>query len=196
MRRWLLARDLICKVAKIDQAALGQLYCALRKGNEGHANGIIERINKKPIVEAQLSTRVGSRPGICVAGIPAKHDLVSPFETVRTPNIRLLRRSSGLKYFLSYYIQYLAHEPKGVDTEILLMDEPDAYLSSQAQQDLLKIFKAFSEPEKGKRPVQVIYVTHSPFLIDKNNSDRIRVLEKGAGDEGTRVVSECSSKPL
>jgi hypothetical protein len=35
-------------------------------------------------------------------------------------------------------------------------------------------------------------VTHSPFLIDKNHGERIRVLEKGAEDEGTRVVHNAS----
>src|SRR5690606_12803311 len=33
---------------------------------------------------------------------------------------------------------------------------------------------------------------HSPFLIDKNHSERIRVLEKGEHDEGTRVVANSS----
>ena len=41
---------------------------------------------------------------------------------------------------MSYYVQLLAHEfPPDGRTEILLMDEPDAYLSSQGQQDLLRI---------------------------------------------------------
>ena len=40
--------------------------------------------------------------------------------------------------------------------------------------------------------IQLIYVTHSPFLIDKNHAERIRVLEKGAGTEGTRVVRDAS----
>src|SRR5579859_3678755 len=187
-----LARDLICKVAKIDPAALQQLYDALRNGTEGQANGIIERINKN------LSSSLNF-PRVWVQDLefalkvsPREHDLVFTIRDRTNTEYSFAERSSGLKYFLSYYIQYLAHEPSGVDTEILLMDEPDAYLSSQAQQDLLKIFKAFAEPERGRRPVQVIYVTHSPFLIDKNNSDRIRVLEKGAGDEGTRVVRNAA----
>jgi hypothetical protein len=68
------------------------------------------------------------------------------------------------------------------------MDEPDAYLSSQGQQDLVKIFDEFAFPSDGRPACQVVYVTHSPFLIDKNHSERVRVLEKGEGDEGTRVV--------
>ena len=55
-------------------------------------------------------------------------------------------RSHGLRYFLSYFVQYLAHEPPTDRPEILLMDEPDAFLSSQGQRDLLKIFDAFAFP--------------------------------------------------
>jgi predicted ATP-dependent endonuclease of OLD family len=75
------------------------------------------------------------------------------------------------------------------------MDEPDAYLSSQAQQDLLKVFDLFANPESGSHlthPIQVFYVTHSPFLIDKNHAERIRVLQKGNEDEGTRVVKDAA----
>src|SRR5690606_1866713 len=56
----------------------------------------------------------------------------------------------------------------------------------------LKVFQAFAFPDGERRRVQVIYVTHSPFLIDKNHADRIRVLEKGVGDEGTRVVRDAA----
>jgi predicted ATP-dependent endonuclease of OLD family len=103
-------------------------------------------------------------------------------------------RSDGLKYFLSYFVQYLAHEePADGQPEILLMDEPDRFLSSSGQQDLLRIFREFADPDdETKRPVQVVYVTHSPFLIDKNHAERIRVLEKGEHDEGTRVVASAS----
>jgi hypothetical protein len=49
-----------------------------------------------------------------------------------------------------------------------------------------------AEPDNGIEPIQVVYVTHSPFLLDKNHSERIRVLEKGTGFDGTRVVPSVS----
>lgn len=104
-------------------------------------------------------------------------------------------RSDGMRYFLSYFTQYLAHEarPDGIP-EVLLMDEPDQFLSSAGQQDLLKVFEGFADPKNPNRqPLQVVFVTHSPFLIDKNEVDRIRVLEKGEYDEGTRVVNSAAA---
>jgi energy-coupling factor transporter ATP-binding protein EcfA2 len=72
------------------------------------------------------------------------------------------------------------------------MDEPDAYLSSQGQQDLLRILEEFALPEDRSRHDQVIYVTHSPYLINRNAAERIRVLDKGVTDEGTRVVKDVA----
>ncbi len=97
-------------------------------------------------------------------------------------------RSDGLRYFLSYLVQHLAHDPIDERPELFIMDEPDAYLSSQGQQDLLRVFNDIAEG--AGRSAQVVYVTHSPFLIDKNRAERIRVLEKGEAAEGTRVVRD------
>lgn len=187
-----LARDLIRKVARIDSLALKELYDVLRDGREGHVNGLIEKIN------AALASRLNfprfwvQDRDFALMVSPREHDLVFTIRDRTGTQYSFDERSSGLKYFLSYFIQYLAHEHAGADTEVLLMDEPDAYLSSQAQQDLLKVFQSFAAPEGNRRKVQVIYVTHSPFLIDKNHADRIRVLEKGVGDEGTRVVRDVA----
>lgn len=187
-----LARDLMRKVARIDELALQQLYEALRDGHEGHVNALIERINSALAARLNFPRFWIQDRDFALMVSPREHDLVFTIRDRTGTQYSFDERSSGLKYFLSYYIQYLAHEHSGPDTEILLMDEPDAYLSSQAQQDLLKVFQAFASPDGARRRVQVVYVTHSPFLIDKNHADRIRVLEKGVGDEGTRVVRDAA----
>lgn len=187
-----LARDLILKVAKIDKAALSDLHDAIKAGNDGHANGIIARINASLASALNFPKWWAQDRNFSVTVSPREHDLVFTIRDRTATEYSFGERSAGLKYFLSYYVQYLAHDVPADKSEILLMDEPDAYLSSQAQQDLLRIFDAFAEGQNSRRPVQVIYVTHSPFLIDKNHSGRIRVLEKGSGDEGTRVIRNAS----
>lgn len=187
-----LARDLILKVAKIDAEAIEELFEALKNGRDAFANSIIDKINDALdsslnfphwwVQDSAFQLRVSAR----------EYDLVFTIRDKTGTDYSFAERSSGLRFFLSYYIQYLAHEPREAGREILIMDEPDAFLSSQGQQDLLKIFDAFASPESEKLPVQVVYVTHSPFLIDKNHAERIRVLEKGVGEEGTRVVRDAS----
>ena len=191
-----LAYDLICKVARIDRQHLIDLDEALRqkRGTDGYAQSIIDNINQR--LEAVLnfsSIWAQDREFALEVAAGRDNDLVFTIRDRTGRRYSFGERSNGLKYFLSYYVQYLAHDPKP-GPEILLMDEPDAYLSSQAQQDLLRIFHKFASPEpaSGRKPVQVIYVTHSPFLIDKNFAHRIRVLEKGVRDEGTRVIRDAS----
>lgn len=187
-----LARKLICNVAKIDPRVLHELFEAIQNNSEGHANGIVAKINQA--LEARLNfSKVWAQDRDFHLQVAAReYDLVFTIRDRTGTEYSFDERSSGLKYFLSYYIQYLAHLHEGHETQILLMDEPDAYLSSQAQQDLLKVFEFFAHPEDERRPVQVLYVTHSPFLIDKNHAERLRVLEKGIGDEGTRVVRDVA----
>ena len=189
-----LVKSLIFDVANIDRSALQDLSEALKEGDkEGVVNGITQTITdnlRKSLnfprwweQDRNFNLKVDARD----------YDLVFTIVDRTQTNYSFDERSSGLKYFLSYYIQYRAYKPEVEgDTEILLMDEPDAYLSSQAQQDLLKILEAFADPVDTTDPVQVVYVTHSPFLINKNHGERIRVLDKGAGDEGTRVVKDVS----
>jgi len=188
-----LARDLVRKVAKVDAEALNELLGALSEGRDAFANSIIDKINDA--LQARLNFPrwwVQDREFRLLVS-PREYDLAFTIRDRTEKEYAFGERSSGLRYFLSYYIQYLAHDRRTDAREILVMDEPDAYLSNQGQQDLLKIFDAFAYPEAtGVTPIQVVYVTHSPFLIDKNHGDRIRVLEKGAGEEGTRVVRDAS----
>ena len=187
-----LAADLLIKVAGLDRSLFAELQEAVRI-KDGYANSVVDTIN------AQLATSLNfpmwwsqdSRFELFVS--LRERELVFMIRDRTGRSYGFDERSEGLKYFLSYFVQYLAHEdrPDG-RPEILLMDEPDQFLSSSGQQDLLRIFGSFAHPEADKRPVQVVYVTHSPFLIDKNHAERIRVLEKGEHDEGTRVVASAA----
>ncbi|NET44270.1 AAA family ATPase [Okeania sp. SIO2B3] len=183
--------DLICKIANIDPEVLLTLADSLAEGKEGHANSMIAQINTHLSDSLNLQKWWTQDKDFGLLVSAREHDLVFTIRDRTGTEYSFEERSNGLKYFLSYYIQYRAHKPHPEKDEILLMDEPDAYLSSQAQQDLLKIFEKFSNPDKGK-PIQVIYVTHSPFLIDRNHAERIRVLDKGKKEEGTRVVKDVA----
>ncbi|MEH2011284.1 AAA family ATPase [Nostoc sp.] len=188
-----LAYKLICKIAQVDIKALVDLAKAIKDGMQGYANGIIEDINRQLAINLNFPNYWVQDRNFCLKVMARDYDLVFTITDRTGTEYSFNERSQGLRYFLSYYIEYRSHEPHPNKTEILLMDEPDAYLSSQAQQDLLRVFDLFASPEPSSHlthPVQVVYVTHSPFLIDKNHSERIRVLQKGNEDEGTRVVKD------
>ncbi|MEG4065960.1 AAA family ATPase [Microcoleus sp. Pol11C2] len=188
-----LAYKLICKIAQVDTNSLLNLADAIQNGMQGFANGIIDKINDQLASNLNFPNYWVQDRNFCLKVVARDYDLVFTITDRTGTEYSFDERSQGLRFFLSYYIEYRSHEPHQNKNEILLMDEPDAYLSSQAQQDLLKVFDLFANPEPGSHlthPIQVVYVTHSPFLIDKNHTDRIRVLQKGNEDEGTRVVRD------
>lgn len=187
-----LARDLLLKLGNVEPARFKDLREAITDGKEGYANALVEAVNDQ--LERYLNFKkwwVQDRD-FSLKVTPREHELVFTIRDRTGTEYTFDERSSGLKYFLSYLIQAQSHRPQTDRESILLMDEPDTYLSAEAQQDLMKVFKDLAEPQDGRPPVQVIYVTHSPFLLDKNHAARIRVLEKGRGYDGTRIVRSPS----
>jgi hypothetical protein len=101
-------------------------------------------------------------------------------------------RSSGLRYFLSYYIQAKALEMTSRGTNaIILMDEPDSFLSIIGQRNLLAVFESLVRAESSKQSCQLVYTTHSPFLINRNYPRRLRLVRKGDAEEGTQLIDSA-----
>jgi predicted ATPase len=188
-----LADDLLVRVAGITREAFSELAQAVAKGQEGYANGLIDQINAE-LSKALNFTKYWSQDRDFQLKLTLRdRDVVFTVKDRTGTEYSFNERSGGLKYFLSYLVQYLRHDFTPGRPQVLLMDEPDAYLSSTGQRDLLRIFEGFAAPENpAHQGCQVVYVTHSPFLIDKNHEERIRVLQKGQDDEGTRVVQDVA----
>lgn len=185
-----LAFDLLITVGGIDISAFGELQKALRNDDEGLANGIVSSMNDQLESSLNLAKWWSQDTQFRLAITVRDFDIVFTIRDRTGSEYSFAERSGGLKYFLSYLVQFLARVRDRNRHEILLMDEPDAYLSNQGQQDLLRLLRDFTRPTGTAPGGQVLYVTHSPFLIDKNRADRIRVLDKGSGDEGVRVVRD------
>jgi predicted ATP-dependent endonuclease of OLD family len=66
---------------------------------------------------------------------------------------------------------------------VILIDEPGLYLHAKAQRDILKNL------EKAGGTAQVIFSTHSPYLIETDKLERIRLVEK-LGEKGTVIQNK------
>lgn len=185
-----LARSLLLDVAHIAVSAFEDLEKALNDGREGQVGGLVESMNRALARHLNFSRWWRQDRDFQLRLSPRDNELVFTIRDRTETDYSFGERSKGLQFFLGYYVQLLAHERPSERPQILLMDEPDAYLSSVAQQDLLRVLEHFAAPE-GREGDQVVYVTHSPFLIDKNAAGRIRVLDKGSNEEGTRVVNDA-----
>lgn len=101
--------------------------------------------------------------------------------------IELEGRSKGFQWFFAFYLVFLVESEEGHKDAILLLDEPGLHLHPTAQQELIKFFEKLSEGN------QLIYTTHSPFLIDGEHLHRVRpVTEDDSGH--SRVSTETWPK--
>ncbi|KRF26500.1 hypothetical protein ASG95_20215 [Phycicoccus sp. Soil803] len=184
--------DLLVKIAHIEQSSFRELREAIAEEREGLVNGLIQEMNNAIARHLNVSRWWSQDPEFQLRVSPREHELVFTIRDRTGTDYSFAERSRGLQYFLSYYVQMLAHDRPVTKPEVLLMDEPDAYLSASGQQDLLRVLEHHARPDDAAREDQVVYVTHSPFLINRNAGHRVRVVDKGARDEGTRHVKDAT----
>jgi len=83
------------------------------------------------------------------------------------------QRSKGVRWFTSFYLQLKASSIEEDNCgKIFLIDEPGGSLHARAQEDVLKVF------EQIKDKVQVIYTTHSPYLINLETLYRLLAVQR------------------
>lgn len=97
------------------------------------------------------------------------------------------QRSSGFRWFFSFLAAFseFENDPAGV---IVLLDEPALQLHGRAQADFL----GFIERRLAAK-CQVVYTTHSPFMVDVGALDRVRVVEDKGKEAGAVVSAEVLS---
>jgi hypothetical protein len=103
-----------------------------------------------------------------------KHSVTVPFD----------ERSRGFVWFFSFYAYFsnLAEHPQR--RTILLLDEPGLSLHATGQRDVLVFIERKLAPTN-----QVIYTTHSPFMVDPRRIDRVRTVQDL--DHGTTVTADA-----
>ena len=104
----------------------------------------------------------GMRSGVNVWG--------EVYDTVHWATTALRNRSRGFVWFFSFLAWYedVKRQKQNV---ILLLDEPGLSLHGRAQADLLRYFDAELSGH------QLLYTTHSPFMIDPTKFERVRIVQ-------------------
>ncbi|GAA1748587.1 AAA family ATPase [Aeromicrobium alkaliterrae] len=190
-REFELARQLLLDIARIDVATFSDLQVALEAEKEGQVEAVVKIINDAIRANLNIQRWWTQDRAFDLMVEPREQELAFVIQDRTRSKYSFDERSQGLRFFLSYFVQITAHRLQNRRPDILLLDEPDAYLSSAGQQDLLRVLQNYADPEDGGPASQVVYVTHSPYLIDKNHPERVRALDKGSEDLGTRVVPKA-----
>lgn len=98
----------------------------------------------------------------------------------------LKNRSKGFLWFFSFLVWFSKIQGKKDSKYILLLDEPGLSLHASAQHDLLRFIDEKLAPE-----YQVIYTTHSPFMIDSLKLNEVRTVYDTQNPKIGSVVSDA-----
>lgn len=106
-------------------------------------------------------------------------------------SLPLRNRSKGFNWFFSFLVWFKKIQEDEHSNYILLLDEPGLNLHASAQADLMRFLEDLSED------YQIIYTTHSPFMISSENLNRVRtVLETDKGSVISDSIQEKDPNTL
>jgi len=107
-----------------------------------------------------------------------RHSLSLPFS----------EHSAGFQWFFSFLAAFSEYE-RNDPAVVILLDEPAVGLHAKAQADFLR----FIEERLTKR-CQVIYTTHSPFMVQPGHLERVRLVEDRGKEDGAIITSDVLTR--
>lgn len=170
----------LCKVAGLKPEELQELskqnQAETRNQLANRASAVVTNEIRRLWKDRRLTVRFDAD------GVHLQSLVSDPNETYNV-EVNLDERSRGFRWFFSFYITFSADTQGGeAENAILLLDEPGLFLHAKSQSDLLTHFKDdFSN--------QIIYTTHSPFMVPTHNLDAIRTVNI-AESVGTTVTND------
>jgi predicted ATP-dependent endonuclease of OLD family len=99
---------------------------------------------------------------------------------VTSRKTRMSKRSAGVTQFFRLSMVLHARRKKHpANSYIFLFDEPGIYLHPKGQKDLMQVFEQLADD------AQIVYATHSLFLLNQNYPERHRLIVRDA--HGTKI---------
>jgi len=101
-------------------------------------------------------------------------------------SLPLKNRSKGFNWFFSFLVWFKKIQEDRNSNYIILLDEPGLNLHASAQKDLLRFIESLSHD------YQVIYTTHSPFMVESKNLHKVRTVFET--DKGSIISDSIQQK--
>ncbi|MEK0267627.1 AAA family ATPase [Stenotrophomonas rhizophila] len=170
----------LCKVAGLKPEELKNL---LEQNDQETRNQLANRASA--VVTSEIKRLWKDRALKIRFNLDAQHldTMISDPTATYDVEVNLNERSRGFQWFFAFYITFAA-DTKGGDASgaVLLLDEPGLYLHAKSQGDLLRHFEHdFSN--------QILYSTHSPFMVPTHSLSSIRTVSISEGS-GTTVTND------
>lgn len=170
----------LCKVAGLDPDELQKLHgendYETRNQLANRASAVVTGEIKRLWKDRALKIRFN---------LDAHHldTIISDPTSTYDVEVNLNDRSRGFQWFFAFYITFSADTDGGsAENAVLLLDEPGLYLHAKSQSDLLHHLEVdFSN--------QILYSTHSPFMVPTQALDSVRTVNI-AEEAGTTVTND------
>lgn len=167
----------------IDEITTVTTYETFNARLQAASNNITDQILEYWTQNPDLSVVVrieAARPGDAPplnAGTVARARIENSLHRVDTP---FSERSAGFVWFFSFLVKF-AKVKDEASPVVLLLDEPGLTLHGKAQADLLRFFKEKLAPHH-----QIIYSTHSPFMVPAEDLASVRIVQDQVEMKGPR----------
>lgn len=170
----------LCKVAGLKPEELKDL---LDRNDQETRNQLANRASA--VVTSEIKRLWKDRALKIRFNLDAQHldTMISDPTATYDVEVNLNERSRGFQWFFAFYITFAADtKDGGAAGAVLLLDEPGLYLHAKSQGDLLRHFEHdFSN--------QILYSTHSPFMVPTHTLDSIRTVSISE-KSGTTVTND------
>lgn len=170
----------LCKVAGLKPDELQNL---LSSGEHETRNQLANRASA--VVTGEIKRLWKDRALKIRFNLDANHldTIISDPTSTYDVEVNLNERSRGFQWFFAFYITFSADTDGGhAENAIILLDEPGLYLHAKSQSDLLRHLETdFSN--------QILYSTHSPFMVPTHSLDSVRTVNI-TEEAGTTVTND------
>lgn len=170
----------LCKVAGLNPEKLQKL---LTENDHETRNQLANRASA--VVTGEIKRMWKDRALKIRFNLDAHHldTIISDPTSTYDVEVNLNDRSRGFQWFFAFYITFSADTDGGnAENAVLLLDEPGLYLHAKSQSDLLHHLEVdFTN--------QILYSTHSPFMVPTHALDSVRTVNI-AEESGTTVTND------
>lgn len=170
----------LCKVAGLNPEELQKLH---GQSDYETRNQLANRASA--VVTGEIKRLWKDRPLKIRFNLDAHHldTIISDPTSTYDVEVNLNDRSRGFQWFFAFYITFSADTDGGhAENAVLLLDEPGLYLHAKSQSDLLHHLEVdFSN--------QILYSTHSPFMVPTHALDSVRTVNIDE-EAGTTVTND------
>ncbi|MBM6581669.1 AAA family ATPase [Microvirga sp. BT689] len=171
------------KLAKVADFSAEKLNSLWQAGDHETRNQLLNRAGA--LVSKEIRRLWKDRSLKVRFNVDGNHldTLISDPNATYDVEVNLDDRSRGFRWFFSFYISFAADTNGGqAQGAILLLDEPGLYLHAKSQEDLLRHFRQDFDN-------QIVYTTHSPFMIPADDLAVVRTVNI-TQEAGTTVTND------